>query len=872
MSTMTLNKLVEKLSPDCRKSLEAAVAICNSRSHFTVELEHWLLAMIEQQLDDVRLIFGAFDIDIDQVKQDLNQSLESFKTGSDSSPSLSVHVTTLLRQSWLSTSIEFTDEQIRSAYVIYTLTKDDTLSSLVTRCSKLFNNIEPGQLLHAWPEIVAQSQERNTTTASATTPANGSSKTPSLDQFTVDLTAQAKAGKIDPILGRDFEIRQMVDILTRRRQNNPILTGEAGVGKTAVVEGLALRIAQKDVPAVLQNVKLHSLDLALLQAGAGMKGEFENRLKSLINEVKNAVDPVILFIDEAHTMIGSGGQAGQNDAANLLKPALARGELRTIAATTWAEYKKFFEKDAALTRRFQVVKVEEPTPEKAVAMLRGLVPVMEKHHKVFISEQALESAVHLSHRYITARQLPDKAVALLDTACARVAMSQASTPNAIEQLMNRLSEIEAQVLMLNREQKTGLDHSEQLSALKSELVEIEQQLEPLNEQFNVEKGIVAELNQALESINTNDADSSAEVLEQLKESKLKLASYEHNMVHWQVDEELIAQVISDWTGIPVGKMHEDEIHGILNLAAQMKQRVVGQDHALELMAKVVQTSRAQLADESRPNGIFMLAGPSGVGKTETALSLAQEVYGSEDNVTVINMSEFKEEHKVSLLLGSPPGYVGYGEGGILTEAVRRKPYSVVLLDEMEKAHPGVQDIFYQVFDKGTIKDGEGRDIDFKNTIIIMTSNVGTDTTMSLFEDEESKPSIKGLLKALQDDLLGAFKPAFLGRINVIPYIPLSDEILIQIAALQISKIIKRVKKHYDAQLTYNDDVIEHIIANCQNAGSGARNIHTILQNKVLPLLSEILLSSMVEGEKVTSISLLIKDNEFDIELTKVNSK
>jgi type VI secretion system protein VasG len=872
MSTMTLNKLVEKLSPDCRKSLEAAVAICNSRSHFTVELEHWLLAMIEQQLDDVRLIFGSFDIDIDQVKQDLNQSLESFKTGSDSSPSLSVHVTTLLRQSWLSTSIEFTDEQIRSAYVIYTLTKDDTLSSLVTRCSKLFNNIEPGQLLHAWPEIVAQSQERNTSTASATTPANGSSKTPSLDQFTVDLTAQAKAGKIDPILGRDFEIRQMVDILTRRRQNNPILTGEAGVGKTAVVEGLALRIAQKDVPAVLQNVKLHSLDLALLQAGAGMKGEFENRLKSLINEVKNAVDPVILFIDEAHTMIGSGGQAGQNDAANLLKPALARGELRTIAATTWAEYKKFFEKDAALTRRFQVVKVEEPTPEKAVAMLRGLVPVMEKHHKVFISEQALESAVHLSHRYITARQLPDKAVALLDTACARVAMSQASTPNVIEQLMNRLSEIEAQVLMLNREQKTGLDHSEQLSALKSELVEIEQQLEPLNEQFNVEKGIVAELNQALESINTNDADSSVEVLEQLKESKLKLASYEHNMVHWQVDEELIAQVISDWTGIPVGKMHEDEIHGILNLAEQMKQRVVGQDHALELMAKVVQTSRAQLADESRPNGIFMLAGPSGVGKTETALSLAQEVYGSEDNVTVINMSEFKEEHKVSLLLGSPPGYVGYGEGGILTEAVRRKPNSVVLLDEMEKAHPGVQDIFYQVFDKGTIKDGEGRDIDFKNTIIIMTSNVGTDTTMSLFEDEESKPSIKGLLKALQDDLLGAFKPAFLGRINVIPYIPLSDEILTQIAALQISKIIKRVKKHYDAQLTYNDDVIEHIIANCQNAGSGARNIHTILQNKVLPLLSEILLSSMVEGEKVTSISLLIKDNEFDVELTKVNSK
>ena len=866
MSSMTLNKLVEKLSPDCKKSLEGAVAICNSRSHFTVELEHWLLAMIEQQLDDARLIFGSFDIDIEKVKQDLNQSLEAFKTGSESSPSLSVHVTSLLKQSWLSTSIEFTDNQIRSAYVIYTLVKDDTLSSLVTRCSKLFNKIEPGQLLHAWPEIVAQSQERNYSVQNTASQSATNSKTPSLDQFTVDLTAQAKAGKIDPILGRDFEIRQMVDILTRRRQNNPILTGEAGVGKTAVVEGLALRIAQKDVPAVLQNVKIHSLDLALLQAGAGMKGEFENRLKSLINEVKNSVNPVILFIDEAHTMIGSGGAAGQNDAANLLKPALARGELRTIAATTWAEYKKFFEKDAALTRRFQVVKVEEPTPEKAVAMLRGLVPVMEKHHKVFISEQALESAVHLSHRYITARQLPDKAVALLDTACARVAMSQASTPNTIEQLVNRLSEIETQVQMLHREQKTGLDHSVQLDTLKTELVTIEEQLAPLTEQFNVEKEIVAELNQALESINSEQENSSDEILANLKQSKEKLTAFEHNMVHWQVDEELIAQVISDWTGIPVGKMHEDEIHGILNLAQQMKKRVVGQDHGLDLIAKVVQTSRAQLADESRPNGIFMLAGPSGVGKTETALSLAQEVYGSEENVTIINMSEFKEEHKVSLLLGSPPGYVGYGEGGILTEAVRRKPYSVVLLDEMEKAHPGVQDIFYQVFDKGTIKDGEGRDIDFKNTIIIMTSNVGTDTTMSLFEDEESKPSIKGLLKALQDDLLASFKPAFLGRINVIPYIPLSDDILTEIAAIQINKIIKRVKKHYNAELVYNDSVIEYIIANCQNAGSGARNIHTILQNRVLPLLSEVLLSSMVSYEEINSISLLVRDNEFELEL------
>lgn len=860
MSSMTLNKLVEKLNSDCRKSLEAAVAICNSRSHFTVELEHWLLAMIEQQVDDIRLIFGAYDIDIDSVKNDINKSLESFKTGSASSPSLSVHVTSLLRQSWLSTSIEFTDTQIRSAYVIYTLTKDDSLSSLLTRCSKSFNKIEPGQLLHAWPEIVAQSQESNET---KTTISNPNTKTPSLDQFTIDLTAQAENGKIDPILGRDFEIRQMVDILTRRRQNNPILTGEAGVGKTAVVEGLALRIANNNVPEVLQKVRIHSLDLALLQAGAGMKGEFENRLKSLINEVKNSVTPIILFIDEAHTMIGSGGQAGQNDAANLLKPALARGELRTIAATTWAEYKKFFEKDAALTRRFQVVKVEEPEPEKAVAMLRGLVPVMERHHKVFISEQALESAVNLSHRYITGRQLPDKAVGLLDTACARVAMSQASIPNAIEQLENRAINIETQKFMLIREQRTGLDHSEKLNELEQETTKIETLLLPLKAQFDREKIIVSDVNKTLVSLDDKDNENSLATLQTLK---AELAEFDINMVHWQVDEELIAQVISDWTGIPVGKMHEDEINSVLNLSSTMKERVVGQDHALELIAKVVQTSRAHLADENRPNGIFMLAGPSGVGKTETALTLAQEVYGSEDNVTVINMSEFKEEHKVSLLLGSPPGYVGYGEGGILTEAVRRKPYSVVLLDEMEKAHPGVQDIFYQVFDKGTIKDGEGRDIDFKNTIIIMTSNVGTDTTMALFEDEETKPSIKGLNNALQNDLLSVFKPAFLGRINVIPYIPLADDILTKIAKIQLIKISQRIHQHYQANFEFEDSVIQHIINNCQNAGSGARNIHTLLQNNVLPLLSELLLTNMIDENVIKSVTLSVEENEFKVVL------
>ncbi len=595
----------------------------------------------------------------------------------------------------------------------------------------------------------------------------------------------------------------MVDILTRRRQNNPILTGEAGVGKTAVVEGLALRIAQGSVPNVLKNVKIHTLDLALLQAGAGMKGEFENRLKSLISEIKNTPNPVILFIDEAHTMIGSGGQAGQNDAANLLKPALARGELRTIAATTWAEYKKFFEKDAALARRFQVVKVEEPTQEKAIAMLRGLVPVMEKHHNVFISEQALESAVHLSHRYITGRQLPDKAVGLLDTACARVAMSQASTPNSIETLENERSEIESQINMLTREQRTGLNHSEVLESLTNKCQQITEQLAPLKSQFENEMSLIKDVKEVITGLNDETEQPSAEI-EKLQQCKESLAKYDSNMVHWQVDDELIAQVISDWTGIPVGKMHEDDVKSVLNLASTMKERVVGQDHALELIAKVVQTSKAQLADESRPNGIFMLAGPSGVGKTETALALANEVYGSEENITIINMSEYKEEHKVSLLLGSPPGYVGYGEGGVLTEAIRRKPYSVILLDEIEKAHPGVHDIFYQVFDKGTIKDGEGRDIDFKNTIIIMTSNVGTDTTMSLFEDEETAPSVQGLQKAIQSDLLEVFKAAFLGRINVIPYFPLNKETLAEITKLQLSKIKNRVNKNYKSDFLYSE--------------------------------------------------------------------
>ncbi|MCD1600162.1 type VI secretion system ATPase TssH [Rheinheimera aquimaris] len=861
MSTTTLKSLVEKLNPASRQSLEAATARCQSRSHYSVEIEHWLDAMLEQGDGDIPMLLRSFDINLDTVKQQLQQALEQMKTGNNALPTISVQLINLLRTSWLSTTIEFADQQIRSAYILYTLLKDDSLAALLSRRVPALDKLEAAELLRLWPELAKQSSEQQDRQASNNSVSGG--KTPALDQFTTDLTAQARAGKIDPIIGRDYEIRQMIDILTRRRQNNPILTGEAGVGKTAVVEGLALKIASGDVPDKLKNISLRVLDLALLQAGAGMKGEFENRLKNVINEVKHSVSPVILFIDEAHTMIGSGGQAGQNDAANLLKPALARGELRTIAATTWAEYKKYFEKDAALARRFQVVKVEEPTPELATVMMRGLLPVMEQHHKVSITDHALQAAVKLSHRYINGRQLPDKAVGLLDTACARVAMSQDAIPGAVEDHQRLVAQLQQEIDVLKREQYLGVDHIDALKALELKAEQVAAELAQLQQNWQQQKALVAEARQLAQQLTAEPQTDDSPLLQRLKQIKAEFAAIAEPMVHWQVSEELVAEVVSDWTGIPLGKMQADEINTVLALNTFLQQRVVGQDHALELIARTVQTSRAQLADENKPNGIFLLTGPSGVGKTETALALAEQVYGSEEQLTVINMSEFKEEHKVSLLLGSPPGYVGYGEGGVLTEAVRRKPYSVILLDEMEKAHPGVQDIFYQVFDKGTIKDGEGRDIDFKNTIIIMTSNVGTDTTMRLFEDPDTAPSVEGLGKALKDDLLTVFKPAFLGRLNLIPYLPLDNDKLALITTLQLARINKRLRQHYKADFNYGNDVTDLIVSQCQDAGSGARTIHNILQNQLLPELSVRILQRVAQQQPVSHILLQVADGKFD---------
>ncbi|MDO6685494.1 MULTISPECIES: type VI secretion system ATPase TssH [unclassified Agarivorans] len=860
MSTMTLKSMVEKLSPAAKQSLEAAAALSNSRSHFSVEIQHWLLAMCEGQTEDLMLVAEHFGVDLDGLTSDLNRNLERAKTGNQQTPGLSPQIVSLLSAAWMAATIEYDSGNIAPIHIIHALLNDDTLSFNTMHFLKHLESVDPAQLAQVWPTL-SQNAE-----AAPANKASGSGKTPNLDQFTIDLTEQARSGKLDPILGRDEEIRQMIDILTRRRQNNPILTGEAGVGKTAVVEGLAQRIADNDVPESLQNVKIHVLDLALLQAGAGMKGEFENRLKAVISEVKSSATPIVVFIDEAHTLIGSGGQAGQNDAANILKPALARGELRTIAATTWAEYKKYFEKDAALTRRFQVVKVEEPSEDKAIVMLRGLLPVMEKHHRVAISDQALQAAVRLSSRYINGRQLPDKAVALLDTACARVAMSQASTPAQVERLQRKQQQLTAQIEQLEREQLTGSEHQELLSQLNAELVDTNTAFEQAESTWRDEQGMVLQAKQHSDAILNTEEQQEDDTREQLIELKANLAEVAQPMVFLEVDEVLVAEVIADWTGIPLGRMQSDEVETILSLPQKMGERIVGQDHALELISKVVQTARAQLSDERKPNGVFLLTGPSGTGKTETALTLAEQVYGSEDNLTVINMSEFKEEHKVSLLVGSPPGYVGYGEGGVLTEAVRRKPYSVVLLDEMEKAHPGVQDVFYQVFDKGTIKDGEGRDIDFKNTIIIMTSNVGTETTTALFEDEETAPDIEGLKQALSDDLLAVFKPAFIGRLNLIPFVPLNRDTLNQIVRLQLSRVEQRFARNYQAELSFSEDVVEHLNAQSQNADVGARAIQNNIQNELLPIISNVVLETISQRKDIQKISVDMVDDTYSVEM------
>jgi type VI secretion system protein VasG len=866
MAAIDLKSLVGKLDEHCRRALEAAAGLTLSRSHYNVELEHWLLKLVDGNGTDLPLILRHYDLDEGRFRADLNASLDKMRTGNARAPGLSPDIIELAKQAWLLASVEQGLSKLRSGHLIWALLADETLARRARDISGQLLRLQADALKRDFNAIVGSSTEAATVVSAAEAggaPADGSAPpragTAALDQFTIDLTARARAGRIDPILGRDLEIRQVIDILTRRRQNNPILTGEAGVGKTAVVEGFALRIAAGDVPPALKDVTLRTLDLGLLQAGAGVKGEFENRLKSVIEETQASPKPIILFIDEAHTLIGAGGSAGQGDAANLLKPALARGELRTIAATTWAEYKKYFEKDAALTRRFQTVKVEEPTEALAVAMIRGLVGTLETHHKIRILDEALVAAVRLSARFIPSRQLPDKAVSLIDTACARAAMSQAAIPAPVEDLQRRIALIDTEIGILQREQAAGADHAKRIVELNEERLTANDRLGVLETRWQEERGIVTEVAEARAALEAPDGaeDRSAErtrltgLMDRLRELQ-----GEQPLIFPVVDAQAVAEIVENWTGIPTGRMRSDEIRTVMNLRQAMERRIIGQPHALEAVAQSIQTSRAKLTDPRKPIGVFLMVGTSGTGKTETALTLAELLYGGAQNLTTINMTEFKEEHKVSLLMGSPPGYIGYGEGGILTEAVRRRPYSVLLLDEMEKAHPGVQDVFFQVFDKGNMKDGEGRDIDFKNTVIIMTSNAGTDLITKLFADPETAPDAAGLAEALRPELMKYFRPAFLGRVTLVPYFPLSDAVIRQIVDLQLARIRGRVWDSYRAAFDYDESVAETIAARCKESSSGARNIENILSRTLLPELSAEVLARLGEGLSISRVTVV----------------
>jgi type VI secretion system protein VasG len=873
MAAIDLKQLIGRLNEPCRRALDAAIGITLARTHYNVEIEHWLLKLAEPADGDVTAILRHYEIDQGRFVTDLNRALEKLKTGNSRTPGLAPDIVELGKQAWLLASLEQGATRIRSGHLLWALLWDETLARHAREASGQLLKINPDLLKRDFAAITGNSAEAAEAAQPATSgevTGDGGPMAPrgtgALDQFTTDLTAQAKAGKIDPILGRDTEIRQIIDILTRRRQNNPILTGEAGVGKTAVVEGFALRLASGDVPPGLQGVSLRTLDLGLLQAGAGVRGEFENRLRGVIDEVKASPKPIIVFIDEAHQLIGAGGSAGQGDAANLLKPALARGELRTIAATTWAEYKKYFEKDAALTRRFQVVKVDEPPEPMAVAMVRGLVDTLEKHHKVRILDEAVSEAVRLSARYIPSRQLPDKAVSLIDTACSRVGMSQAAVPPPIEDRQRRIALIDTEVAILDREIAAGEPHEARRQDLLDERATLTQELTELEARWEQEKALAAEITETRTKIEdaakTEDPGSGSGAGKDALRTKLTATSAklrdlqgETPLIFPVVDRQAVAEVVAGWTGIPTGRMQSNEIRTVLNLKQAMEQRIVGQPHALDAVAQAIRTSRAGLTDPRKPIGVFLMVGTSGTGKTETALTLSDLLYGGEQNMTVINMSEFKEEHKVSLLMGSPPGYVGYGEGGVLTEAVRRRPYSVILLDEMEKAHSGVQDIFFQVFDKGNMKDGEGRDIDFKNTVIIMTSNAGTDLITRLFADPETAPDAAALADALMPELMKFFKPAFLGRVNLVPYFPLSPEIIRQIVELQLGRISRRVQESYGAKFAWDKELVDVIAARCTETSSGARNVEKILSRTLLPELSAEVLSRLAEGTAINGMTV-----------------
>jgi len=881
MPSSNLKALIGKLNDTCRKALHNAAGLCVSQTHYEVDIEHFLMKLLEIPKTDFEQILRYFEINQDRLTADLTRAMESFKTGNARMPPFSPRLPSMVEDAWVIASIDFQASSVRSGHILLALMSNKETSRMLIESSNSFESIRVETLEKEFLNLISGSiEDRDGAKPAAADERVPGEKMPTagtkaLNQFTINLTDRARKGEIDPVLGRDNEIRQMVDILIRRRQNNPILTGEAGVGKTAVVEGFALRIVQEDVPPPLKKVAVHTLDLGLLQAGAGIKGEFENRLKSVINEVKASPIPIILFIDEAHTLIGAGAAPGAGDAANLLKPALARGELRTIAATTWSEYKKYFEKDAALTRRFQVVKIEEPDEEKALMMMRAIAPFLEDHHDVMITDDALLDAVRLSHRYLTARQLPDKSVSVLDTACARIAIGLSGTPPAVEATGRRIGEIERETNILQREELIGKDHAERLAALEKEKETTCEELETLNQRWQSEMDVanrIQEIRKEIQEIFESESPDSALLTEKqdtLKKLEQELAKVQGDspLVQIAVDSDIVSEVISGWTGIPTGRMLTDEIDTVLKMENMLGDRIIGQDHALAATAQMIQTAHAGIEDPSKPTAVFLFVGPSGVGKTETALALSELLYGGEENVITINMSEYQEAHTVSGLKGSPPGYVGYGEGGVLTEAVRRRPYSVVLLDEVEKAHPDVMELFYQVFDKGVLEDGEGRQIDFKNAVIILTSNVGTDQIMKVCADEETIPDPPALAEMLRPELLKHFKPAFLGRLKVVPYFPITDKNMRLIVKLKLNRIARRMLENRSASFVYDEDLIDSIADRCTEVESGARNIDHIMTNTLLPEMSRELLSRMATGEQIKQVKVGIDGDGFRYEIT-----
>ncbi len=891
MADISLETVAGKLNRVGYDAFLQSLRHARGEGNRNVELSHWLFHILQNPKSDISVTIDHFKLDRAKLTKDLGNVIESLRKNATEMPQISEQLTDVLDRGWHYATLMFGEAMIRTGHILVAALKNTTLKRDLVQMSKVFGELNVDTLVNEARTAWADSDEDDmrpmdgsgigqSSGGGAAAPGQGGST--ALGRFAVDMTAQAGSGKMDPIVGRDDEIRQIIDILLRRRQNNPILTGEAGVGKTAVVEGFAQRLAANEVPPKLQGTKLFMLDLGLMQAGASMKGEFEQRLRSVIDEVQNSPVPIILFIDEIHTLMGAGGAAGTGDAANLLKPALARGTLRTIGATTWMEYAKYFEKDPAMTRRFQPVMIDEPTIDRACYMLRGILGPMEAHHGVRISDEAIVAAVNLSARYLPARQLPDKAVSLLDTACARVAISQSTVPASIQDSKARIAGLETELAAKERQADLGEDAGPRVAEIHDLLAKERDTLAKLEADYSEEKSQVDQLLEVWKKIGLAHVKPAAEgepvledqvgnELENLRPQamegvkRLQARHPDSRKIYAHVDAQAVAAVISDWTGIPAGKMVADELQAMLNLAERLKERVIGQDHGLEMIAKRVQTASAKLANPNKPIGVFMLCGPSGVGKTETALALAEAVYGGEQNIITINMSEFQEAHTVSLLKGAPPGYVGYGEGGRLTEAVRRKPYSVVLLDEVEKAHPDVHELFFQVFDKGIMEDGSGRQINFKNTLILLTSNVGTDAIMDMAEKGETKPELEVLEESLKPHLLRVFPPALLGRIVTIPYFPLSAEVLSGITKLKLNAIVKRMKENHNAQMTVSPEVVAHIVDQCRDPDSGGRMVDNIISNTILPTLSREVLDRMVKQSPMEKVELVMKDGAIGYE-------